>query len=568
MRPIKLSTESSLQLVQFLSSIGAISTADASNALISSEESKQEPIETLIRTGKIDELQVARAVASTYGLEFVHLKSENDVDEDVFERMPFNFILRHRVIPFRQEQGEIHVAIADNSTLNIISTVQTILNSEIKAYVMPLSEMNNILTAYQDSHPIDVKVLEEEIDEEVIAQDSSEASSSMIINFVNKIITEAVDLGASDIHLEKFRKFSRLRYRVDGVLTAIDESAEIIDEFYSAITTRIKIMSLLDIAERRLPQDGAMSLEIKGRDVDFRVSILPTGFGERVVLRILDRSSISLTIDKLCLSEADEKALIHAVESPQGLVLVTGPTGSGKSTTLYAVLDRINKVGVNIMTAEDPVEYSIDGIGQVQIKENIGLTFSVALRSFLRQDPEVIMVGEIRDKETVDIAVKSALTGHLVLSTLHTNDSVSAISRLLNMGVPTYLVTSAVTLVMAQRLIRLICLDCRTKDLSVTRDQLQVIGFSVNEGSMPVLYKGDGCNSCYGTGVKGRRGLYEVLRMTNNLKEGIHLNKTTVELLEIAETKDGFRTMQKTGRDMLIEGLLSFEEFQRVIMVL
>ncbi len=327
-------------------------------------------------------------------------------------------------------------------------------------------------------------------------------------------------------------------------------------------------MSLLDIAERRLPQDGSMSLEIKGRDVDFRVSILPTGFGERVVLRILDRSSISLTIDKLCLPEADEKALINAVESPQGLVLVTGPTGSGKSTTLYAVLDRINKVGVNIMTAEDPVEYAIDGIGQVQIKENIGLTFSVALRSFLRQDPEVIMVGEIRDKETVDIAVKSALTGHLVLSTLHTNDSVSTISRLLNMGVPTYLVTSAVTLVIAQRLIRLICPDCRTKDLSVTRGQLQVIGFSVDEVSMPALYKGDGCNSCNGTGVKGRRALYEVLRMTNNLKEGIHLNKTTVELLEIAETKDGFRTMQKTGRDMLIEGILSFEEFKRVIMVL
>ncbi len=569
MPPIQISIESSQQLVLFLSTIGVISSSDAKTIITSSEESNQDAIEALIHTGLVDELQICNAISSTYGFETAHVKSEADVDHDVFDLLPFNFILRNRILPFRQgDDGEIHLAISDNTTINAISSVKTIINKNIKAVVIPLSEMDAILASFEALNTPAIKVINDDLDPLLIEEDDSEASSSTVINFVDAMITEAVNLGVSDIHIEMFKTFARLRYRLDGVLSVVEESSEELFEYYAAVTTRIKIMTSLDIAERRLPQDGSMSLEMKGRNVDFRVSVLPTGFGERVVLRILDRSAISLTIEKLCLAEADEQALIRAVDSPQGLVLVTGPTGSGKSTTLYAVLDRINQVGVNVMTAEDPIEFSIDGVGQVQIKEKIGLTFSAALRSFLRQDPEVIMIGEIRDKETVDIAIKSALTGHLVLSTLHTNDSVSSISRLLNMGVPPYLVSSALTLVVAQRLVRVVCPDCKAKDSSVTIGELQGIGFSKDEASTVTLYNGEGCSSCNGLGVKGRRGLYEVLRITNNIKEAILLNKTTIELLEIAQSKDGFKTMQEIGRDMLVSGELSFAEYQRVIMVL
>ncbi len=569
MPPIQISIESSQQLVLFLSTVGVISSSEAKSIITSSEESKQDAVEALIHAGLVDELQICNAISSTYGFETAHVKSEADVDHDVFDLLPFNFILRNRILPFRQgDDGEIHLAISDNTTINAISSVKTIINRNIKAVVIPLSEMDAILASFEALNIPAIKIINDDLDPLLIEEDDSEASSSTVINFVDAMITEAVNLGVSDIHIEMFKTFARLRYRLDGVLSVVEESSEELFEYYAAVTTRIKIMASLDIAERRLPQDGSMSLEMKGRNVDFRVSVLPTGFGERVVLRILDRSAISLTIEKLCLAEADEQALIQAVDSPQGLVLVTGPTGSGKSTTLYAVLDRINQVGVNVMTAEDPIEFSIDGVGQVQIKEKIGLTFSAALRSFLRQDPEVIMIGEIRDKETVDIAVKSALTGHLVLSTLHTNDSVSSISRLLNMGVPPYLVSSALTLVVAQRLVRVVCPDCKAKDSSVTIGELQGIGFSKDEASTVTLYNGEGCSSCNGLGVKGRRGLYEVLRITNNIKEGILLNKTTIELLEIARSKDGFKTMQEIGRDMLVSGELSFAEYQRVIMVL
>jgi type IV pilus assembly protein PilB len=330
-------------------------------------------------------------------------------------------------------------------------------------------------------------------------------------------------------------------------------------DHYAAIVTRIKIMSKLDIAERRLPQDGAITLKFEDREVDFRVSILPTSFGERVVMRILDTGSISLTLETLGFLEEDEQAFKNAVDAPQGMVLVTGPTGSGKSTTLYAALGRVNKEEINILTAEDPIEFTINGVGQVHVKEDIGLTFSAALRSFLRQDPEVVMVGEIRDKETVDIAIKAALTGHLVLSTLHTNDAVSTITRLINMGVAPYLITSSLTLVVAQRLARKICEDCKQKDDSVTQAQLISLGFTPEESSRVSLYRGIGCSKCNNTGYKGRKGIYEVLRVTDNIKDGILKELTTPELLKIAKEQDDFSTMQEVGS-------ISLEEYHRILM--
>ena len=356
-----------------------------------------------------------------------------------------------------------------------------------------------------------------------------------------------------------------MRYRVDGVLADQHSEEKLLFSRYSAITTRIKIMSELDIAERRLPQDGAITMQLGDKEVDLRVSILPTTFGERVVMRILDRSSISLTIETLGFDKNDEKKIKKAIDAPQGMVLVTGPTGSGKSTTLYAALDRVNKEEINILTAEDPVEFGIDGVGQVHVKEDIGLTFSSALRSFLRQDPEIVMVGEIRDQETISIAIKAALTGHLVLSTLHTNDAVGTITRLINMGVEPYMITSALSCVVAQRLSRKTCEYCKEIDKDINEGQLITAGFPIDQVSRINLFHGVGCKKCNNTGYKGRKGIYEVLEVTDNIKQGVLNNLTTPELLKVAQEQDGFLTMQDQGRGMLLDGSITFEEYMRIL---
>ena len=396
---------------------------------------------------------------------------------------------------------------------------------------------------------------------------SEEALSSEVVLLVDQIVRDAIEAGVSDIHIEPYKTSHRVRYRKDGVLQEQQRFAESLGKNYAAVTTRVKIMSKLDIAERRLPQDGAFTIETDSKEVDFRVSVLPTAFGERVVTRLLDSSSANLSLEKMGLSETDEKALKHAVDAPQGLVLVTGPTGSGKSTTLYSVLERLNQEGVNILTAEDPVEYNMEGVGQVHVKDEIGLTFSSALRSFLRQDPEVIMVGEIRDQDTANIAIKAALTGHMVLSTLHTNDSVSTITRLLNMDIPPYLISSSLAAIVAQRLARKICDECRELDEDLTTDQYQTMGFSAEEASRVKIFKGAGCDKCGGSGCSGRRGIYEVLRVTDNVREGILKQKSTLELSEMAQEKDGFQTMQNMGRSLMLQGEVSAAEYRRVLLV-
>jgi type IV pilus assembly protein PilB len=371
----------------------------------------------------------------------------------------------------------------------------------------------------------------------------------------------------SDVHLEAFRDFARMRFRLDGVLIEQKEVEKLLFENYAAIVTRIKIMAKLDIAERRKSQDGSITMKVGNKEVDLRISVMPTKDGERVVMRILDTDSIDLSIEKLGFQEEDEESFIKKIKQPQGMVLVTGPTGSGKSTTLYAALNMINRNEINILTAEDPVEFTMDGISQVHVREDFGMTFSAALRSFLRQDPEVVMVGEIRDKETVDIAIKAALTGHLVLSTLHTNDAVSTITRLMNMGVAPYLITASLTLVVAQRLARKNCNDCIQEDESVNASQLRAVGFSAEESSSVRLYHGKGCRSCNRTGYSGRKGIYEVLTITDNLIEGILKELPTPELLKIAREKDNFSTMQEVGRGFLQQGDISLKEYKRVLIL-
>ena len=385
-----------------------------------------------------------------------------------------------------------------------------------------------------------------------------------VVNVVDDILSEAVKTGVSDVHIEIFKESAQIRFRGNGSMLAQTQYRGFITQNYNAVIARIKILANLDIAERRLPQDGKISYRSKdGTEVDFRISMLPTNLGERVVIRILNSSSLAVTIGAIGFTKDQEEDFINSVEAPQGMVLVTGPTGSGKSTTLYGAMNYLNKPDVNILTAEDPVEYTMSGISQVQVREDIGLTFATALRSFLRQDPEIILVGEIRDAETADIASKAALTGHLVLSTLHTNSAIGAISRLVNMGLPAYLVSSALSLVVAQRLIRKNCEKCSVlvdKNLEDVKEFVKE--YAVAEDGK--LSKGKGCNNCKQTGYSGRMGVHEVLVINDEIAEAVSIGKSEADILEIAK-KTGFMTISESAKRFLNEGSLSMQEYLRVI---
>ena len=388
--------------------------------------------------------------------------------------------------------------------------------------------------------------------------------SGDVVSVVDEILSEAVMNGTSDVHIEIFKDIAQIRFRNGGTLLIQSQYKVFIAKNYNAVVARIKILANLDIAERRLPQDGKISYTAKdGTEVDFRISILPTSLGERIVIRILNSSSLAVTIGAIGFTKKQENEFIAAVSSPQGMVLVTGPTGSGKSTTLYGAMNYLNEPDVNILTAEDPVEYTMAGISQVQIREEIGLTFAGALRSFLRQDPEIILVGEIRDGETADIASKAALTGHLVLSTLHTNSAVGAISRLINMGLPGYLVSSAVTAIVAQRLIRVNCENCK---IEIDKNNAEIKEFikiyNIKESAS--LMKGEGCDDCNGTGYKGRKGVHEVLTITPDLEEAITEKKSEQEMVEIAK-KGTFTSLADAAVRFVEDGTLSVEEYLRVI---
>lgn len=561
---LKISSDSAKQIGNFLVGAGILSDEQLSNASNSSNEGEKGLIDTIIDFGYTDELNIVKAISEAYELDMIDLTDEKQMDVSSITQLPKKYIKENRVVPFCVKKNSISVAISEPSSLNLMSSIRLLTDKKVKTYITTFSQIDNVISSLDDLSIEQIEETKSNITDEEVQK--TEAKSSVVIDFVDKVLRGAINLGASDVHFEIYKKHARLRYRIDGVLIDQKDNDDMVFEHYAAIVTRIKIMSKLDIAERRLPQDGAITIKVGDHEVDFRVSILPTSFGERVVMRILDTGAISLTLETLGFLDDDEAAFKHAVDAPQGMVLVTGPTGSGKSTTLYAALQRVNKDDINILTAEDPVEFTIDGVGQVHVKEDIGLTFSAALRSFLRQDPEVVMVGEIRDKETVDIAIKAALTGHLVLSTLHTNDAVSTITRLINMGIAPYLITSSLTLVVAQRLSRKICENCKVEDDTTTQSQLVSIGFTPEEASRVQLYRGKGCSKCNNTGYKGRKGIYEVLRVTDNIKEGVLKELTTPELLKIAKEKDGFSTMQEVGRGILVQGYITMEEYQRVLM--
>ena len=608
MATLGIPSESAEQIASLLHSNSLISENDLKSAMVSSDEGEKCLIETLIDFRFTDEKTIANAISSSYDIEFLPSLDTENIDFSTSDILPKKYITENRIVPISIHGHTLDVAISEPSALNQMQSIALLTDKKVNPYLVTISQITKILDSFNTidpssaSAPRTPKPLKTNSSnqaaekEKAIAaakksepqmptpvakkakepakaqaamsdEEADEKYSAVVVQFIDTNLKKAIKEGVSDVHFEVFKHSARMRFRLDGVLMEEPGTSKVLYENYSKIITRIKIMSKLDIAERRKAQDGAITLKVDEKEVDFRVSCMPTSFGERVVMRILDTDGIDLSIEKLGFHEDDEKAFIDAISSPQGMVLVTGPTGSGKSTTLYAALNKINKEDINILTAEDPVEFTLNGVGQVHVKPDYGMTFASALRSFLRQDPEVVMVGEIRDQETVEIAIKAALTGHLVLSTLHTNDAVSTITRILNMGVQPYLITSALTLIVAQRLARKNCSECLIEDESVNESQLRSVGFSAEESTRVTLFKGGGCDTCNGTGYKGRKGIYEVLRITENLIEGILQEKTTPELKKIALEKDKFLNMQEIGRTFLKDGSISIDEYKRILIL-
>ena len=563
MNKTRLDNTSEQNILNMLIESSSISAEQMSKINATSSEIGKTKLETALELNFTDEHKILQTLSTTYSLPSIDL-SKKVIDPKIKKIIDLRYIQDNLLVPFEMSGGVLKIAIADASKLGLMKNLKTMTKMEPELFAASITDINEFINriSKQDSQKIsdkNVKVEKIEKNKDELIEVGSE-----VIVFGNKLITEAINLGASDIHIECFRDSAQVRFRVDGILKVMNNYSEFLYENYSAVVARIKIISKLDIAERRVPQDGASTFKAETKEIDLRVSILPTKNNERIVMRILNKDAGDKALVDLGFESKDLDKLVKAITSPQGMVLVTGPTGSGKTTTLYSVLKHINKPGMNILTAEDPVEYEMEGVGQVQVKEAIGYTFEEALRSFLRQDPEVILVGEIRDKATVDIALKAALTGHLVFSTLHTNDAPSSITRLLNMGTPNYLISAALTLIMAQRLARKTCSECRAIDENITPKLLNSIGFSPEQSSRAKIHKGTGCQECSGSGYKGRMGIYEILEIDNEIKAGILSNLQQTELNAIAK-KNGFRTMQDMGQDLLLSGDLSFAEYERVL---
>ena len=566
---LKLNDTSEQSILNMLVEHKSISSQQLKQIETLSNEGGKTKLETSFELNITSPDKILSVLADSYSLPKVELKKIVITDK-IKQLAALRYLRENIIVPFEFTSEIIKVAIPDSSKLGLIKNIKNITQLEPELYASSLTEIDNFykrLENRKNSEELKSKKLEVTKQKEEVVP--VEVGSEVIV-FGDKLIKEAITLGASDIHIEPFKDTAQIRFRIDGVLVVMEQFTKFLEKNYNAIVTRIKIIGKLDIAERRMPQDGGSTFKLDKKEIDLRISILPTKNNERIVMRILNKDEGAKSLDALGFQDQDLANLTEAINSPQGMVLVTGPTGSGKTTTLYTILQTINKPSLNILTAEDPVEYELEGVGQVQVREDIGYTFESALRSFLRQDPEVILVGEIRDKATVDIALKAALTGHLVFSTIHTNDAPSTITRLQNMGTPDYLISAACSLIVAQRLARKTCADCRVPDEKISPKVLISIGFTDAEASRVKPVIGGGCENCNPggkktrAGYKGRMGIYEILKITKNVKSAI-LKKATTQELKEAALKDNFRTMQDMGREMILTGDLSFEEYQRVL---
>jgi type IV pilus assembly protein PilB len=524
----------------------------------------------LVKLGYISEKQLISALAKQQDVEGVDL-NDVDIEEKILKLIPSNIATKYELIPLSRKEKVLTVAMVNPNDIFAIEDIKFSTGFEVQPVIANELAVRNALENYYEGHDLlqtvekeieagiedEVEVVEaggEEKDEE-ISDLAAEVESGPIIKLVNSMITKGVEAGASDIHIEPYDKELRTRFRIDGVLREVMTPPK---KMHKAIVSRVKIMAKMKIAEKRLPQDGRIRVKIRGKPVDLRVASMPTIFGEKIALRILDRSAIAFNLEGLGFEEYQLEEFVSAVKMPFGIILVTGPTGSGKTTTLYAALERINNLEVNITTAEDPVEYSLIGVNQVQMREAVGLTFASALRSYLRQDPNIIMVGEIRDKETADISIRASLTGHLVLSTVHTNTAASTITRLVNMGVEPFLLASTVNLIVSQRLLRKVCMNCM-EEVEITPEYLKRVGLNPDDFQDITFYKGAGCHICNNTGYKGRIGIYEIMTMSTKLRELI-LERVSTDRIQELGVKEGMKTLRDTGIEKLKRGITTIEE--------
>jgi type IV pilus assembly protein PilB len=547
----------------------------------------------LVKLGYVQDDEITSLLSKQYGVPSIAI-TQFEIDPAVIKLVPAETARKYQILPLSRSGATLTIAMTDPTNVFAMDDVKFMTGYNVEPVVASETGVLDAIDKYygvggqtgktglpvietapgesalelatkalqeMPSDVSDVEVMEdlEEISAEALTRQGEEAP---VIKLVNVILMSAISKGASDIHIEPYEKEYRVRYRIDGLLyNVMAPSLKMRD----AITSRIKIMAKLDIAEKRLPQDGRIKIRFSdqgvSKDIDFRVSCLPTLFGEKIVMRLLDKGKLMLDMTKLGFESQSLKKLEMQIQKPWGMVLVTGPTGSGKTNTLYSSISRINTPETNIMTAEDPVEFNLPGVNQVQVRENIGLNFAAALRSFLRQDPNIILVGEIRDFETAEIAVKAALTGHLVLSTLHTNDAPSTINRLMNMGIEPFLVASSLNLVCAQRLVRRVCAKCKVVE-DVPPQALEHIGFSPEDARAIKPYKGNGCDKCNGTGYRGRVGLYEVMEISDELRELVLVGASSLELRRKA-VEEGMITLRGSGLEKIKAGVTSVEEVLR-----
>ncbi|MDI9476736.1 MAG: ATPase, T2SS/T4P/T4SS family [Bacillota bacterium] len=518
--------------------------------------------EILIEEGMISEDQIIEVLELQFGVPHVDLK-KYFIDPEIPRLINERLARRYTLIPIRKDKEKLIVAMADPLNIFAVDDIKIVTGFEIVPVIATSQEILDAIDQYYETESVERALAEFKqnfqvenmngIDEEAL----DEINRAPVVKLVNSIIRQAVKMKASDIHIEPFEKIIKVRFRIDGDLQEIMTPAK---ATHSAIITRIKIISKMDIAEKRLPQDGRVKIDIEDKEIDLRMSVLPTVHGEKIVMRILDRSSFLLTKQELGFTKQNLEIFDKVIQSPNGIILVTGPTGSGKTTTLYAILSELNQVSKNIITVEDPVEYQMKDINQVQVNVKAGLTFAGGLRSILRQDPDIIMIGEIRDNETAQIAVRAAITGHLVLSTLHTNDTASSITRLVNMGVEPYLVSSSVVGITAQRLVKRICDNCKSGYIA---DELEKKALGAKDTAEVMVYRGKGCNLCNNTGYKGRVAIHEILPITREIRILIDKSASIDDIREEAK-KQNFVSLRESCTQLVKEGVTTIEELLRI----
>ncbi len=556
------------QLGELLLEDGIIGREELQEALKIQKKSSLKLGQILIKKGLVDEEQLTKILARQFGFSFQSRLSFKY--DDSFTRIPVNLIHRSRLVPVARAGKTVTVAVADPTDLHPMDDLRASLSDmRVKFVLSPETEVMRVIHGSFDQAAAAAREVMDGIQEEEysefaeLSEDTMDmANEAPIIRMVNAILTQGTQERASDIHIEPYDKAVEVRYRIDGILHKRLSPPKMI---HAGLVSRIKIMANLNIAENRLPQDGRIQIKVAGNEVDIRVSTIPTRYGERVVMRLLNKSDVRYSMETMGFTPDLEKSLRKVISEPDGIFLVTGPTGSGKSTTLYAVLSELNQEERNILTAEDPVEYEIEGIGQMQMQEKIGLTFATALRAMLRQDPDVIMVGEVRDQETARIAIQSALTGHLVLSTLHTNDCPSAVTRLMDMGIEPYLITSTVQAVLAQRLVRVICPKCKTP-FKPTPAELNDIGLKPAQLKGGKLFRGKGCEHCAGTGYRGRAGIYSFMHMDTEVQRAVLRGDDADRIGQVARKDSPHKmlTLLEYGRIKVLQGVTTIEEILRV----